>query len=92
MIANPDVVIEHKPGFCNHCGDDLSDEPATFMLRRQVVDIPPIIAEFTKHRIFKKACDCGHHTKALFPNGVNSPISYGSNFQATIAYLHTRQY
>jgi transposase len=92
MIANPDVIIEHKPEFCNHCGDDLSDEPATFMLRRQVVDIPPITAEFTEHRVFQKSCACGHHTKALFPSGINSPISYGSNIQATIAYMHTRQY
>ena len=92
MIENPDSIIEHKPEFCNLCGDDLSDEPATFILRRQVVDIPPIIPEFTEHRIFQKTCACGHHTKALFPSGVNSPISYGSNIQATIAYMHTRQY
>lgn len=41
MVENPDIIIEHKPDFCNHCGDDLSDEPAIFILRRQVVDIPP---------------------------------------------------
>jgi transposase len=26
-----------------------------------------------------------------FPTGINSPISYGPNIEATIAYLHTRQ-
>jgi transposase len=79
MIENPDIIIEHKPEFYNHCGDDLSDQPATFILRRQVVDIPPIIPEFSEHRIFQKTCAYGHHTKALFPSGVNSPIRYGSN-------------
>jgi transposase len=92
MVENPDIVIEHKPDFCNQCGEDLSDEPATFIQRRQVVDIPPIIPEFTEHRIFEKTCPCGHHTKATFPINVNSPISYGANIQATAAYMHTRQY
>ncbi|RTZ04432.1 MULTISPECIES: IS66 family transposase zinc-finger binding domain-containing protein [unclassified Flavobacterium] len=92
MIANPDVVIEHQLEFCNHCGDDLFDQLALFMLRRQVVDIPPIIPEFTEHGIFQKTCPCGYHTKALFPSRVNSPTSYESNIQATIAYMHTRQY
>lgn len=92
MIANPDSIIEHKPEFSNHCGDDLSDQLATFILRSQVVDIPPITPEFTKHWIFQKTCACGHHTKAVFPSGINSPISYGSNIQVTIAYMHTRQY
>jgi transposase len=92
LVENPDIIIEHKPDFCNQCGEDLSDEPATFIQRRQVVDIPPIIPEFTEHRIFEKICTCGHHTKATFPNNVNSPISYGANIQATAAYMHTRQY
>lgn len=92
MVENPDSIIEHNPDFCNHCGEDLSCEPATFIQRRQVVDIPPIIPEFTEHRIFQKTCPCGHHTKASFPSDVNSPISYGSNIQAVIAYMHTRQY
>lgn len=92
MVKNPEIVIEHKPDFCNQCGEDLSHEPATFIQRRQVVDIPPIIPEFIEHRIFERLCPCGHHTKATFPNNVNSPISYGANIQATAAYLHTRQY
>ncbi|MET4084279.1 transposase [Pedobacter sp. UYP30] len=92
MTGSPDAIIEHQPKFCNHCGDDLSEKPATFIQRRQVVDIPPIITEFTEHRIFQKTCACGHHTKATFPSGVNSPISYGTEIQATIAYMHTRQY
>ena len=67
-------------------------QPATFILRRQLIDIPPIIPEFSEHHIFQKTRPCGHHTKALFPSGVNSPISYGPNIQATIAYILTRQY
>lgn len=92
MVENPDVIIEHEPEFCTHCGEDLSNEPALFIQRRQVVDIPPIIPEFTEHRIFEKACACGHHTRTSFPNHVNAPISYGATIEATVAYMHTRQY
>ena len=31
-------------------------------------------------------------TIADFPKGVNTPVSYGANIEALIAYLHTRQY
>jgi transposase len=92
MTTAPDIIVEHAPEFCNHCGDDLSNQPATFIQRRQVVDIPAITPEFTEHRIFQKTCSCGHHLKAVFPSGVKTSISYGSNIQATIAYMHTRQY
>lgn len=92
MLENPDVVIQHKPSFCNQCGEDLTHKPALFIQRRQVVDIPPIIPEFTEHRIFEKTCSCGHHTRATFPANINSPISYGPTIEATVAYMHTRQY
>lgn len=92
MVENPDTIIEYKPEFCNYCGDGLAHEPAELILRRQVVDIPPIIPEYTEHRIFQKTCACGHQTKSSFPNGINASISYGTNIQATIAYMHTRQY
>jgi transposase len=67
MIENPDTIIKHKPEFCNLCGDDLSHEPATFILRRQFVDIPPIIPKFIEHRIFKKSCPCDIIPKLYFP-------------------------
>jgi len=92
MTETPDFVIEHKPQYCNHCGKDVTSIEAELITRRQIVDIPPIVPQFTEHRAYRVVCLCGHQTEASFPAGINSPISYGPNIEATIAYLHTRQY
>jgi len=92
MTETPDIVIEHKPQYCNHCGKYITDNEPELITCRQVVDIPPIIPQYTEHRAYRVTCSCGHQTEASFPNGINAPISYGPNIEATIAYLHTRQY
>ncbi|MFH2142420.1 MAG: IS66 family transposase [Bacteroidota bacterium] len=92
MTDIPDEIIEHKPQFCNHCGKDLTGLISKEEMRRQVVDIPPIIPQYIEHRIFSCECSCGHITESSFPLGVNAPISYGANIESVIAYLHTRQF
>jgi len=92
MTDTPDEIIEHNPQFCNHCGKDLTGFISKEEMRRQVVDIPPIIPQYIEHRIFSCECSCGHITESSFPTGVNAPISYGTNIESVIAYLHTRQF
>jgi transposase len=92
MTENPDEIIEHKPQFCSLCGNSLSDVDTELISKRQIIDIPPISPQYIEHRIFRSICKCGHQTETVFPAGINSPISYGPNTEATIAYLHTRQY
>jgi transposase len=92
MVENPDQIFNHTPAFCNYCGNDLNNESEEFLLKRQLIDIPVILPKYTEHRISKKTCSCGHHNTAVFPENVRATISYGANIQATIAYMHTRQY
>lgn len=92
MVENPNHIINHSPEFCNCCGENLYDKPQKMLQRRQIVDIPPIFAEYTEHRIFEKICSCGTQNKGVFPENVTQNISYGANIQATVAYLHSRQY
>ena len=92
MVETPDHVIEHKPAYCSHCGNDLSDSPTELIMHRQIVDIPPILPTYTEHRVFQSTCTCGHKTESSFPSGINAPVSYGPNVEATIAYMHTRQF
>jgi transposase len=92
MVENPDTIVDHEPDFCYSCGNTLQDAQCEFIGRRQIIDIPPIKPEYTEHRIYKKTCSCGASCQANFPTNINFPISYGTNVQATIAYLHTRQY
>jgi len=77
MVENPDQIINHKPDFCNCCGNDLSDKPEELVLKRQVVDIPVIFPNYTEHRIIKKTCFCGHQNKSIFSENVKATISYG---------------
>lgn len=92
MVENPDQTIEHKPCFCSCCGNDLCDTPVELLLKRQVVDIPVIFPKYTEHRTFRRTCSCGHQNESIFPENIRTTISYGTNVQATIAYMHTRQY
>lgn len=92
MAENPDQTIEHRPHFCNCCGNDLYDTPEELLLKRQVVDIPVVFPKYTEHRTFKRTCSCGHQNESVFPENIRTTISYGANVQATIAYMHTRQY
>lgn len=92
MVQNPDTIVIHQPDFCTSCGNNLEQVLPKFIGRRQIVDIPPIKPEYTEHQIYAKTCSCGYSCQSVFPENVNFPISYGTNIQATIAYLHTRQY
>lgn len=92
MTATPDKIIELQPDYCNGCGLSLSEVTATKEQSRQIIDIPPIKAVFTEYQTFSKTCSCGCVTVANFPKGVNTPVSYGENIEALVAYFHARQY
>ena len=42
LSDTPDQVQVHTPVCCAYCQTDLTDTPASFTERRQVVDMPPI--------------------------------------------------
>ena len=92
MKEHPDEIVDHKPCTCGNCGGDLSDMAEEVIEKRQVVDLPPVMPVYTEHKIYAKTCSCGHVTESYFPQGVNAPVQYGSNTEALVAYLHTRQY
>jgi transposase len=92
MTAFPDNVVELYPEFCCNCGFSLENVQAILDKSRQIVDIPPINAVWTEYRTYRKNCNCGCNTTSNFPEGVKSPISYGSNIESLIGYFHARQY
>jgi len=92
MTATPDKIIELHPNYCKACGSSLVGSKPIKEQSRQIVDIPSIKAVFTEYQTFSKACHCGCQTIANFPQGVNSPISYGENIEGLIGYFHARQY
>jgi transposase len=92
MVETPDVVQELKPGHCSSCGCTFTGHHFVAAGRRQVIDIPPVHPIVTEYQIFKTICDCGYETVAEFPEPVVTPVSYGANIQAMVAYLSARQY
>lgn len=92
MSDTPDITLNYSPNNCICCGEDLSGYQAQLAGRRQIIDIPPIKPVITEHNVYKIQCRCGHENTAAFPEGIISPVSYGSNTQSLIAYLSTRQY
>ncbi len=92
MTATPDDIIELRPGYCRGCGASLENVPAVMEGSRQIVDIPPVKAVWTEYRAYSGKCGCGRRTVADFPKGADAPVSYGSNTEGLVAYLHARQY
>ena len=92
MVANPDEIILHRRNRCGRCGRSLTNTQETLVGRRQVADIPQIKMTITEHQIVENQCSCGCINRMDWPLGVNSPISYGPNIVATVAYLSSRQY
>lgn len=92
MTNNPDIIIEHRPKQCSNCGSTLQDANMFITGKRQVIDIPVIGAQYSEHRVFSTMCSCGVVSCGDFPENVKAPISYGSNTEALIAYMYSRQY
>lgn len=87
-----DVVVEHKPNYCNCCGQDLTEVPEALIETRQVIDIPVIKSVCTEHRIYRKTCSCGHNMDSSFPAHLTAKVQYGAGVEALAGYLHARQY
>ena len=75
----PSAVVEG----CERCGRSLAACPPDGIEKRQVHDLPPLRLIVTEHQAESKVCACGHTNKAVFPEGVNAPVQYGSGVKAT---------
>jgi len=91
QVPIPDQIVEHAPDYCRQCGRWLSDELSDSLGVRQVIDLPEIKPIVSEHRIYGKQCSCGCYNKGTFPDEARSPMCYGPNIRAVIAYLHTVQ-
>ncbi|MGP8322294.1 MAG: IS66 family transposase [Methanosarcinaceae archaeon] len=87
----PDYVIPLAVTTCS-CSADLSDVPAVGHDCRQVFELPEPKLEVYEYQSEIKICpDCGKIIKAEFPEGVNSPVQYGSGFRGLLVYMQNQQ-
>jgi transposase len=92
QVADPDVIVDHRPAACDGCGDDLSGVVSVGYRARQVFELPEIRPEVTEHRLHRTRCDCGHATTAPAPTDVPAAAVYGAGVRAAIAYLSAYQH
>ncbi|MDP9371080.1 MAG: IS66 family transposase [Chloroflexota bacterium] len=78
MTATPDQVVAHRPDRCAHCGAGVAAAPVAAVVRRQVVDLPPLRLAVTEHQAATVCCPrCRRPTSAPFPVTVTRPAQYG---------------
>ncbi|WIX85062.1 IS66 family transposase [Amycolatopsis sp. DG1A-15b] len=93
LVDNPDTIVDHAPSGCSGCGAGLRRTDRAGMIRRQVVDLPPVRPSVTEHRLHRLRCrGCRHITTAAAPAEATAPACYGPNVTALAVYLLTYQH
>lgn len=93
-VDSPDEIVVHDVYVCQHCGEDLPEQPGTIVRTGQVFDIPRIELKVTEHHKICKHCPkCSQHTTADLPGTLDYlDAQYGANLKNLVTYLSSRQY
>lgn len=79
-----DEVHDLRPDACGKCKQPLrGDDPAP--VRRQVTEIPELVALVREYRIHTVECPCGHHTRAEVPPEAQG--CFGPRLSALVSLL-----
>lgn len=95
LAADPDRVVQHRPGRCSGpaCGADLGDGREYGRQRRQVVELPdrrPLVVE---HQLIAVECaECGQVSEPVVPVGVSGRVQYGTGVKAAAVYARAAQF
>jgi transposase len=92
QVADPDLIVDHRPDACGGCGSDLLDAVPAGYRARQVFDLPEIRPHVTEHRLHAVTCPCGHSTSASAPAEAPAATVYGAGVRAAICYLSAYQH
>ncbi|MGH9157522.1 MAG: IS66 family transposase [Acidimicrobiales bacterium] len=92
QVAEPDVVVTHRPARCRACEAALDDATVVATSTRQVFDVPDPKVVVTEHRAERRRCACGCETTAAFPPEATAPACYGPSIKAHALYLMCAQH
>jgi transposase len=82
-----DDVIDHEPKECTKCGCGELLAGVMDPRRHQVIEIPPLVATITEHRLHRRICPCcGEEVVANLPPDVPRS-AFGPRLQALTATL-----
>lgn len=92
LSATPDEVIVQTVEQCQHCGEDLHEQGASQVERRQVIDVPEPRLRLWEYQAEQKICPhCHQFATASFPVEVHATVQYGSRLGAIAVYLVEQQ-
>jgi transposase len=93
LVAQPDLVITHRPTTCGTCYTPLAPRAWAWVERRQVHELPPLRLVVTEHQIAHVRCTrCGATTRGQTPASVLAPVRYGPRLRALAVYLVQQQF
>ena len=94
LFDDPDETFKFSVAHCPDCELDLRDHAPDEVLRKQLVDIPPIKPHVTEYQIELKTCPCcGQQWRASgCPAGIYHELEYGPGVKAISVYLSAYQY
>jgi transposase len=91
QTSKPDAIVKLEPQTECTCGGKIVVSNDAFLARQQE-DLQPAKVITIEYRAYNGKCDCcGAEYKASFPEGVDSPISYGSRLSGMVSYLNSYQ-
>ena len=91
QTPTPDTIVKLEPQTECTCGGNIIISNDAFLVRQQE-DLQPAKAITIEYRAHNGECECcGKKYKASFPDGVNSPSSYGPHLRGMLAYLNSYQ-
>ncbi len=94
LVAEPDMVEEHRPTVCTTCQAALEAEVEVVGVveRRQVYDLPPVRLHVTEHQALRVRCPaCQRLSDGGFPPEAPSRAQYGPRLRAVAVYLVEQQ-
>jgi len=80
----PNIIENHIPDYCQHCGISLEGAESVCTGISQVVDIPLPRPQVKEHRSFNVTCSCGHINRCPLPKECSKRISYGKTIQSLV--------
>ena len=90
---DPDEIHKLVSNNCSKCGILLKPEDQKLLLKRQIVEIPPIKPIYIEYQQYGCDCkNCGHQQKSPFPENVNCHIKYGNSILSLVSYYSVYQY
>jgi transposase len=89
---NPNDTIVYEVETCPECGQDLRAVEPDEIIRKQVVEIPPLEAYVVEHQVEVKSCPCCEIQWQAGGCDVQHQLEYGPRVKALSVYLSTYQF